>query len=70
MDRAMLIMDAIAVVCMTIGATFLIGPFWVRRRLSLPDGDATTYALRLLGAILAGFGLTLFCFSIAFLAAT
>jgi hypothetical protein len=70
LTRARLIMDGVALAAGMAGWQMLVRPARTRRLLSLGDSEAATYMLRLFGAILFAFGLTLLCFSIAFAIAT
>jgi hypothetical protein len=69
-DRSFAIMCAVAIVAALAGAALLLRPAAATRLLGLPPGEAAGYALRLLGAIGAGFGLTLLSFAIAYRLAT
>ena len=70
LTRARLIMDGVALAAGAVGWQMLVHPARTRRLLTLGEGDAATYMLRLGGAILLAFGLTLLCFSIAYAIAT
>ncbi len=70
MPRARLVMDIVALAAGAAGWQMLVRPARTRRLLALADGEGVTYMLRLAGAILLAFGLTLLCFSIAYAIAT
>ncbi|MEP9358285.1 hypothetical protein [Sphingomonas sp. KR3-1] len=66
MTRSLALMAGIAGVAGAAGLTTLVQPALARRALGLPEAEATSYALRIAGMMLAALGLFLGGFATAF----
>ncbi|MFZ5746418.1 MAG: hypothetical protein ACOY45_02040 [Pseudomonadota bacterium] len=59
MTRGLILADGVALLLSGTGLTLLVRPAFGRRALGVADGEAATYGLRILGAMLFAAGL--FC---------
>ena len=70
MPRALLVMEALAVLAALLGVPALLAPGAVRRRLGWRDTPQMVYILRIVGTMLSALALILFVFATAYWRAT